>query len=449
MYLESSTSQRGGKNYNLVFKGSDRTNTMGYDVKPNDALRVKLPFRNPYLYNDEVQGNNQKYPYLYKWVSYVADINRVLIINLELTGSLLLLSKVVWIRLDDEQVRFTVIPERGSQVWAVLSIDSIFEDYFVQSNTPGNAINLQVSLTHLNRALRSAISAVSASIRLTKKDGIPILALTITTTTFASLRRPPALEDTNDRRLPSGTPDTASASQLDRGNDDSISFHNQPPAHSPSDRETTITQSVAITVLAPQAVAAIHEPTCREPDVHILLPPLFQLKAISERFTKLALPTSSAANVENQNTRLILSASPYGEFRIGVQTAACKIESKWQGLSNPELDPTQIQGGEEGVREHASTRQRNRRRNEAWATVRVEGRDWGRVLGVGRLGGRVVACFCDDHALILYVYLENDESGADDSVLTRLGEETEGMLRKALPAHETDREFHSMRSSNT
>ncbi|KAL8767699.1 MAG: hypothetical protein Q9209_005879 [Squamulea sp. 1 TL-2023] len=294
----------------------------------------------------------------------------------KLTGSLLLLSKVVWIRLDDEQ-------------------DSIFEDYFVQSNTPGNTINLQVSLTPLNRALRSATSAISASIRLTKKDGIPVLALTITTTIFAPLRRPPALEDANDHRLASETPDTTSTSQFDRGNYDSISFPNQPSARFPSDRETTITQSVAVTVLVPQAVAAIHEPTCREPDVHILLPPLLQLKAISERFTKLALPTSTAANVENQNTRLILSASPYGEFRIGVQTAACRIESKWQGLTNPELDPTQIHGGEEGVREHASTRQRDRRRDEAWATVRVEGRDWGRVLGVGRLGGRVVACkFC-------------------------------------------------------
>ncbi|KAL8904388.1 MAG: hypothetical protein Q9171_007073 [Xanthocarpia ochracea] len=256
--------------------------------------------------------------------------------------------------------------------------------YSVQSNTPGNTINLQVSLTHLNRALRSAINATSASMRLTKKDGIPLLALTITTTTFASLRRPPTLEDTNDHRLPSEAPELASTNGLDREND-------EPPTPFSSDRETTITQSVAVTVLAPEAVASIHEPTCREPDVHILLPPLLQLKAISERFTKLALPNPTAANAENQSTRLILSASPYGEFRIGVQTAACKIESKWHGLTNPELDPTRVEGGEEVVREHASTRQKQRRRDEAWATVRVEGRDWGRVLGVGRLGGRVVA----------------------------------------------------------
>ena len=69
-----------------------------------------------------------------------------------------------------------------------------------------------------------------------------------------------------------------------------------------------------------------------------------------------------------------------------------KIESKWEGLTNPELDPEQVEGGEEGVRGHASTRMKEREGVEAWSVVRVEGRDWGRVLGVGRLGGRVIAC---------------------------------------------------------
>lgn len=40
----------------------------------------------------------------------------------------------------------------------------------------------------------------------------------------------------------------------------------------------------------------------------------------------------------------------------------------------------------------ASTVMREREGEEAWAVVRVEGKDWGRVLGVGRLGGRVIAC---------------------------------------------------------
>lgn len=119
-----------------------------------------------------------------------------------------------------------------------------------------------------------------------------------------------------------------------------------------------------------------------------------------------------------------------------METPSLKIESKWEGLTNPELDPEQVEGGEEGVRGHASTRMKEREGEEAWSVVRVEGRDWGRVLGVGRLGGRVIACkrvlylthwsqyltcgsymtgFCHEHALILYVYLSSDDT---ESVLT-------------------------------
>jgi len=65
---------------------------------------------------------------------------------------------------------------------------------------------------------------------------------------------------------------------------------------------------------------------------------------------------------------------------------------------------------------HPSTIMRAKTGEEGWATVRVEGRDGGRVLGVGRLGGRVIAGFCHEHALILYVYLPNDDT--EDSVLT-------------------------------
>ena len=130
----------------------------------------------------------------------------------------------------------------------------------------------------------------------------------------------------------------------------------------------------------------------------------------------------------------------HGVLRIGVTTAALKIESRWQGLTNPELDPGQVPDGEEGISRLASSRMKEKKGEEAWAVVRVEGRDWGRVLGVGRLGGRVIACglrlicserknsltlvfflalgFCHDHALILYVYLPNDDTGADESVLT-------------------------------
>ena len=199
-------------------------------------------------------------------------------------------------------------------------------------------------------------------------------------------------------------------------------------------------------VLPAASVEGIHEPRCREPDVHILLPPLLQLKSISERFTKLALHAHSTHS-STASIKLEISATMHGDLRIGLRTEALNIESKWSGLNNPELDPEQV-GGEEAVKEHPSTRMKERDGEDGWAVVRVEGRDWGRVLGVGRLGGRVVACeyhvaltflfwrgscfimectpiflmmgtgFCHEHALILYVYLPNDDHDAEDSVLT-------------------------------
>ncbi|KAI4215150.1 MAG: hypothetical protein LQ351_002465 [Letrouitia transgressa] len=292
------------------------------------------------------------------------------------------------------------------------SKESIFDEYMIQSATDNNTINIQAPLAPLYRAIRSALTASSVSIRLTKKDNVPFLSLTILTSTVTSLR---PFHATDNIPLPS-----------ESGEQDSFDVPNQPDII-PRDRETTITQSIPVIVLSAASVANIHEPTCREPDVHIILPPLLQLKSISERFTKLALPASKSrsggaatnSNVsEFSQSRLMLSANPYGVLKVGVETSMLKIESRWDGLTNPELDPKQVEGGEEGVREHASTKMREKEGEQAWATVRVEGRDWGRVLGVGRLGGRVIACFCHEHALILYVYLTNDDTGLDDSVLT-------------------------------
>jgi len=311
--------------------------------------------------------------------------------------------------------------------------------------------------------------------------------------------------------------------------------------------ETIITQDIPIRVLSAESVAGLYEPRCREPDVHVVLPPLMQLKSVSDRFTRLALATSSAATSVTSTARgaagrgdregtatkvkLELSATMHGDLRLALRNDGLNIASTWTGLTVPELDPGALEGGEEGVAKHPSTRMRGRvgrdgggededgRKNNddeeegedgaanddndddddmlksGWARVRIDGKDWSKVLSVGRLGGRVIACklldtlffssamtrqeylavlcrrfpttteglgqdqgratnqqslssslhtaremerkdqrskheisrrantiyltgFCHDHALILYVYLSNEDNGGDDSVLT-------------------------------
>lgn len=238
---------------------------------------------------------------------------------------------------------------------------------------------------------------------MTKQDNLPVLSLTIITNTYSASR--PA------QIAAFATSDDGDGDGREDGETGNSSGLTESGGGGYSDRETTITQSVPVMVLPAATVSGIHEPRCRDPDVHIMLPPLSQLKSISDRFTKLALSTSSSsgglfgtAGVSSSSqqpqpfaslassSRLVLSANMHGALRIGVTTAALKIESKWEGLINPELDPGQVEGGEEGVRGHASTVMKAREGEESWATVRVEGKDWGRVLGVGRLGGKVVAC---------------------------------------------------------
>ncbi|KAF2767307.1 HUS1 checkpoint protein [Teratosphaeria nubilosa] len=341
------------------------------------------------------------------------------------TASLATLGHIAWVRLDSKDVRFTVIPEQGTQVWSVLTPDTIFDPYTIQSAAPNNTINLEVPLAPLQRALKSAHNAIAANIRLTKKDNIPLLSLTITTTTA----------NPNGSLPPSTAPDaeTGYGGSTSNGfngrtsttdsHEDSIDFFG-----ARADRETIVTQDIPIRVLAPASVEGLHEPRCREPDVHIVLPNLIQLKSISERFTKLAMSTKGStragfAGNSVSGPKLELSGNMHGCLRLSLRTDSMNISSLWTGLENPELDPEQIAEGEDGLANHPSTRMKelgdaSGQGEEGWATVRVDGRDWGRVLSVGRLGGRVIACFCDGHALILYVFLENDEPAGGESVLT-------------------------------
>ncbi|KAI1173989.1 checkpoint protein hus1 [Nemania sp. FL0916] len=340
----------------------------------------------------------------------------------KLVAALSSLEKIAWVRLDDETVRFTVIPDTGSQVWASLPIDFVLDDWTIQSAEPNNTINLELPLIPLQRALKSATNAVSASLRLTKKDGVPILSMTITTMT-APANPPPGVARFHLNPVNRGHGDDDDGDEYGYG-DDGVFAAEPLETNLQREREKIITQDIPVRVLHPETVETIMQPKVREPDVHIQLPPLLQLKAISDRFTKLAVAarssTSTSSGTNNNantgaNPKLELSANMHGDLRLRLDTDALDVESRWRGLENPQLDPAQLTCA---LADHPSTRFRAAGPDK-WATVRVDGKDWSRVLSVGRLDGRVIACFADDHALILYVYVpHHDDPQADDSVVT-------------------------------
>lgn len=286
----------------------------------------------------------------------------------------------------------------------------MFDHYALLSAEPNNTINLELPLGPLQRALKSALNGSSASIRLTKKDGIPVLSMTITTSV--------ALPKEPQGVARFGSVNTNAARNHD--DDDGVFAHEPLETNLHREREKIITHDIPIRILHPRTVETIMQPKVREPDVHIQLPSLLQLKAISDRFTKLAIAsrasTSSSAAGAGISPKLELSANMHGGLRLRLETDTLNVESQWHGLENPDLDPAQLSCS---LSEHPSTRFKEAG-PENWATVRVDGKDWSKVLSVGRLEGRVIACFADDHALIMYVYVpQYDDTGVgEDSVVT-------------------------------
>lgn len=317
-----------------------------------------------------------------------------------------------------------------------LSMDFIFTEYHIQSAEPSNTINLELPLGPLQRALKSAINSDHATLRLTKKDGVPVLSMTIhTTPDTRATNNPQSGFPFHNRRAGADTiHQPHRAGGYDGEGDDPFGEADMEALELTMrrEREKVITQDIPVRVLHPDTVETIMQPKVREPDVHIQLPPLLQLKAISDRFTKLALTTTgtggggsgrtgggaagnNGSSSSSNGPKLELSANMHGGLRLRIATDALDIESVWRGLDNPGLDPAQLAVP---IGEHPSTRFREAG-PDRWATVRVDGRDWSRVLGVGRLEGRVIACFADDHALILYAYVPQfDDATAEDAVVT-------------------------------
>ncbi|KAI5295938.1 hypothetical protein KEM52_006389 [Ascosphaera acerosa] len=355
----------------------------------------------------------------------------------EYAASLASLERTCRVRLEPDVIRFTVIPDQGTQVWGQLPRDVVFDSYTLAS--AAGVIDLEVPLTSFTRALRSALDSSSAQLRLTKKGRTPFLAFTIVTASWTAPRNALGVVPENglsdvvggedaratnpaDNKLPQAIPGQGvSAQSAPRPTD---------APRGPRERETVITQEVPVKVLSPAEVEDLHEPRCDEPDVHILLPSLTQLKSISERFTKLALGTEMGATRGSKggvngsglasamkHPRLDLSANMGGSLKLAMANDALRISSIWSGLLNPAIDPSQYSQNElenlpsERMRQLAADKPDD---EACWARVRIDGRDWNRVLSVGRLSPKVVASFINETALILYVYLR----GTEDACLT-------------------------------
>lgn len=146
-------------------------------------------------------------------------------------------------------------------------------------------------------------------------------------------------------------------------------------------------------------VANVVEPVMPLADVNIYLPNLGQVRTITERLNRLSTGSTDP-------DRLVLAANNRGEFKMAFESPDVRVETKWADLHNPELANSEELAGQ----------QSNARDASEFSQVRLDGKEWAKVLKVSTLGKKAVACFTDQRAFVLYVFLSDDDE--EEAILT-------------------------------
>ncbi|KAJ8323358.1 hypothetical protein BDEG_22709 [Batrachochytrium dendrobatidis JEL423] len=157
--------------------------------------------------------------------------------------------------------------------------ETLFEDYKIES-VSDNHIWLEVKGDHLLRALKSGQKSVQMIMRLSKKQGLPVLSFTIT----------------NQSRI---------------------------------GKLIILVQDVPVRVISPDKTHEFREPATPDFDVHILMPPILSVRNIAERMKAVG-------------QRLVISANMSGQLTMGVSNDIVKIQTFFKDLINPILDPVQV-----------------------------------------------------------------------------------------------------------
>ncbi|CAE6406679.1 Checkpoint protein hus1 OS=Schizosaccharomyces pombe (strain 972 / ATCC 24843) GN=hus1 PE=1 SV=1 [Rhizoctonia solani AG-1 IB] len=241
------------------------------------------------------------------------------------------LSKSCIFKMNETTVQIICLGETdmGVQIWSKISVDSMFSDYRIQSNA-NNMISLEVSTEPLSQALRSASAAHNVIVKLAKKNDQPV-------------------------------------------------FSFEAETESRQGKKMAVTHDVRITVMKAVDIEQIKEPLCPPPDLHIILPPLKELRTIVEHMQRLS-------------DVVAISATPRGELVLAIQTDDVRVSTTWENCQRPTVE------GEESNPEHEEN----------------PNHKYGALLAVKSLikfltchifSNSTVASICANFCVIMYVYI--------------------------------------------
>lgn len=179
---------------------------------------------------------------------------------------------------------------------------------------------------------------------------------------------------------------------------------------SKSGKRIVLTQDVPVCILPPDiASEELKEPKLNKFDAQIILPDLFKLKSILDRF-------------RGVSNGVVVSANMNGILRLKIASDAVRIETQFSNLINPEIDTSADDGfevaGQNQILENASQDpaidEAPARFSWEFANASVDLKDIGRVLQCHVLSpSHVVCCISKDYGMVFYVYVGGMEVNVD------------------------------------
>ncbi|KAJ7651305.1 checkpoint protein Hus1/Mec3 [Roridomyces roridus] len=233
----------------------------------------------------------------------------------------------------------------GIQVWSQIKVDSLFTSYRIQS-CADNVITMALASEALLAALRSASQPPKGSAYETEEIIMK-------------------LAKKNDHAV--------------------LTF--EIIGMSRQGRKMRVAHDVKIEVLKPADVANLKEPMCPEPDVHIILPPLQKIRPIVERLR----PMSDFLAVRANNN---------GRLQLAIRTDSVSVDTEWRNCKNTNQAPSDSQNQRDPDADEDAARD-----PDQLFSVLVSTKSFFKFLNSHVVSTTTIACICQNHCMILYVYV--------------------------------------------
>ncbi|KAL1674543.1 checkpoint protein Hus1/Mec3 [Schizophyllum commune] len=143
-----------------------------------------------------------------------------------------------------------------------------------------------------------------------------------------------------------------------------------------------VAHDVRIDVMKPADVERLGEPMCPDPDANILLPPLQKLRTVVER-------------MRIMSDVLAIRANGSGCLQLAIHTDDVSVDTVWRNCTNPKMPRADASSQDDA----------GERDPDQYHSVFVNIRSFIKFLNAHVVSSTTMACICQNHCMILYVYI--------------------------------------------